>query len=417
MAASGAGRGAGGLARRIGGRVRRGLASRLLAPWRRLARSTQGGSAPRILLIAWFDPWGLGTIRDHVAALASLSCFRVDVLNLFFCRTASGRFELPASIRLADYQGVIIHPTVSYSPDNLNGLDARRDEKLADFAGVKVLLKQDEHYRTERVLAHLERTGYQVLATCLEPGEAQKVYPPGRLPGLELLYVLTGYVTDDMLALRLPPLAERPIDVGYRGSLQPWFFGRLAFEKQEIGDRFLIEGARLGLRMDISSRWEDRYFGAAWYGFLGRCKATLGVESGASIVDFDGDAEHLTAEYLAAHPGASFDALESAVLLPFNHNVRYRAISPRHLEAAACRTVQILYEGRYQGIFRPWEHYLPLRRDFGNLDEVVRALRDPRVVEPMVERAFVEVVADPANRYPAFVAAVDGAIDRALARR
>jgi hypothetical protein len=369
-----------------------------------------------VLLIAWFDPWGLGTIVDHVAALARGSRFRVDVLNLFFCRTGSGRFEIPASVRLADYQGLIVHPTVSYSPDNLEALDARRTERLADFRGVKVLLKQDEHYRTGRVLDHIERTGYQVLATCLEPGEAEKVYPPSRLPGLKLLPVLTGYVTDDMLTLSFPPLARRPVDVGYRGSLQPWSFGRLAWEKQEIGERFQALGAPLGLKLDISSRWEDRFFGAAWYAFLGGCKATLGVESGASIVDFDGEAERLTKEYLAAHPGASFDALESAVLAPFTDRIRYRAISPRHLEAAACRTVQILYEGRYQGIFRPWDHYLPLRRDFGNLAETVRALRDPVLVQPMVERAFAEVVADPANRYPAFVAAIDSAIDQALAQ-
>ncbi len=396
--------------------IRRGLASRLLAPWQRLRPSTRGGTAPRILLIAWLDPWGLGTIIDHVSALAGGSRFRVDLLNLFFCRAGTGRFEIPGSIRLADYHGLIIHPTVSYNPDNLNSLDANRAEKLCDYRGVKVLLKQDEHYRTGQVIEHIERTGYQVLATCLEPGEAEKVYPPARLPGLRRLHVLTGYVTDEMLGLDYPEIALRPTDIGYRGSRQPWFFGRLAYEKQEIGDRLAAEGPRLGLKTDISSRWEDRLFGKAWYDFLGRCKATLGVESGASIIDFDGEAERQTVAYLAAHPGASFDALEAAVLAPFTDNVRYRAISPRHFEAAACRTVQILYEGRYQGIFRPWQHYLPLRRDLGNLNEIVHALRDPGIVQPMVERAFTEIVADPANRYPAFVETIDAAIDAALAK-
>ena len=389
----------------------------MLAPSRRLRRSAKLTIAPRVLLVAWFDPWGLRTIIDNVAALAEGSRFRVDVLNLFFCRTGSGRFEIPAGIWLADYQALVIHPTVSYNPDNLASLDARCGEKLRDYRGIKVLLKQDEHYRTGRVLDHLVQTGYDVLATCLMPGEAQKVYPPERLPGLKLIYVLTGYVTDDMLALRFAPLARRPIDVGYRGSRQPWYFGRLAYEKQEIGDRFLAEGARLGLRMDISSRWEDRYFGRAWYDFLGRCKATLGVESGASIVDFDGEAERTTTEYLRTRPGASFDDLEAEVLGPYTDNVSYRAISPRHFEAAACRTLQILYEGQYQGVFQPWVHYLPLRRDFANLDEVVRVLRDPAASQPIVERAFAEIVANPAYHYQSFVGAIDEAIDDALARR
>jgi hypothetical protein len=367
--------------------------------------------------VAWFDPWGLRTIVDNVAALAERSRFRVDVLNLFFGGSRGGGLEIPADLRFSEYQAIVIHPTVSYNPDNLASLDARRREKLRNYQGVKVLLKQDEHYRTGHVLDHLMQTGYDVLATCFQPGEAQKVYPPKMLPDLKLLHVLTGYVTDDMLELNSAPLARRPIDVGYRGSRQPWYFGRLAYEKREIGERFLTEGARLGLRMDISSRWEDRFFGREWYDFLGCCKATLGVESGASIVDFDGEAERTTTEYLRTHPGASFDDLEVMVLGPYTDNVSYRAISPRHFEAAACRTLQILYEGQYQGVFRPWIHYLPLRRDFTNLDEVVRVLRDPAASQAIVERAFTEIVANPAYHYRSFVAAIDEAIDDVLARR
>jgi hypothetical protein len=76
---------------------------------------------------------------------------------------------------------------------------------------------------------------FDVLATCLEPDEAARIYPPARLPGLRLLHVLTGYVSDEMLTLAYPPTDKRPIDVGYRGSLQPWHFGRLAYEKRNRG--------------------------------------------------------------------------------------------------------------------------------------------------------------------------------------
>jgi hypothetical protein len=169
--------------------------------------------------------------------------------------------------------------------------------------------------------------------------------------------------------------------------------------------------------MDISSRWEDRYFGRDWYDFLGRCKATLGVESGASLFDFDGEVERRTNSYLRDHPTATFEELEEQVLKPYNGNVRYRAISPRHFEAAACRTVQILFEGASQGIFRPWEHYLPLRRDFSNFDDVLRSLRDRATINPMLERAFVEVVANPTNHYRSFVVRLDDAIEQALVTR
>jgi hypothetical protein len=405
------------LLRELGPRIRWRLTRSLLGSRRRFVPSDKPGRAPRLLLVAWYDPWGLGTIVDNVAALARESRFRVDQLNLFFCPSRSGLFELPKDLRLGGYDGVLLHPTVCYNPDNLFSLDASRTERLCDFRGVKVMLKQDEHFRTGRVVEYLAQTRFDVLATCLELDEAERVYPMPRLPGLRLLHVLTGYVSDEMLTLAYPPTDRRPIDVGYRGSLQPWHFGRLAYEKRVIGDQFLARGSEHGLWMDISSRWEDRYFGREWYDFLGRCKATLGVESGASLFDFDGEVERRSAAYLRDHLAATFEELEERVLRPYNGNVRYRAISPRHFEAAACRTVQILFEGNYQGIFRPWEHYLPLRRDFGNFDEVLRSLRDRSTTEPMLERAFAEIVANPAYHYRSFVGRLDETIEQALATR
>ena len=47
------------------------------------------------------------------------------------------------------------------------------------------------------------------------------------------------------------------------------------------------------------------------------------------------------------------------------------AISPRHLEACATRTCQVLVEGEYSGVLRPGEHYIPVRKDLSNLDDVL----------------------------------------------
>ena len=40
------------------------------------------------------------------------------------------------------------------------------------------------------------------------------------------------------------------------------------------------------------------------------------------------------------------------------------------------KTAQILVEGRYSGVLEPERHYLPVRRDFSNLDEVLERARD-----------------------------------------
>jgi hypothetical protein len=220
-----------------------------------------------------------------------------------------------------------------------------------------------------------------------------------------------------MRQIGAPPLSARPVDVGYRGSIQPLNFGLLAFEKREIGDRFSVVCAEKGLTHDISSRWEDRFLGDSWVEFLCRIKATLGVESGASIVDFDGEVERKVKDFLRSHPAARFQELYASVLKPYEDNAYYKAISPRHLEAAACKTVQVLYEGRYSGIFHADRHYIPLRRDFTNIDDVVRRMRDIPRCQDMVDCAFEEVILDPHYSYDAFVSEFDDRVAQMLAAK
>jgi hypothetical protein len=369
-------------------------------------RSRRTDTAPRALLVATFDPQGLRTIVDYIRAMVARSRLRIDVLNLFWAPV------VPPSLRLDDYQCVIIHPTACYDPERMVALEAG-SLPLGAFRGVKVMLKQDEHYRTARTLHYMRTAGIDVVATCLDADEARRVYD---LPGLDVLPVLPGYTSPDMLTLRYAPLARREIDVGYRGSPQPWNFGRLAYEKWQIGERFAAEAAPRGVRVDISSRWEDRFFGQDWFDFLGRCKATLGVESGANIFDYTGEVEEKCKAYRQRHPDAQFEEVYAQVLAPQHDNVRYRTVSPRHFEAAACRTLQILYEGEYRGIFQPWRHYVPLRRDFGNFEDVLRALRDEPLATELAERAFKEIACNPAYGYAEFVRRIDDAVFARLGR-
>lgn len=375
------------------------------APSRWLVRSRREDDAPRALLVAVYDPSGLGTIVDYVDALVQRSRLRVDVLNLFYCPFRDGAPQVPESFSLEPYQCVIVHPTASYDPQRLLAYEAR-GLPLGAFRGVKAVLKQDEHYRIARTREYLRAARIDIVATCMERDEAKRVYG---LPQLELLPVLPGYVSPRMLGLRYRPLSERPIDIGYRGSPQPWSFGRLSYEKWEIGERFRAV-APAGMRTDISGRWEDRFFGRAWFDFLGLCKATLGVESGAEVFDEDGTIDAQCRAYITAHPGAGFEEVFAAVLAPHEGKVRYRTVSPRHFEAAATRTLQILYEGEYRGILEPWRHYVPLRRDFANLDEVLGVVRDGKRATGIIERAYAEVAANPAYSYAAFVRQLDDAL-------
>ncbi|MCE5279250.1 MAG: glycosyltransferase [Planctomycetaceae bacterium] len=369
----------------------------------------------RLLLVAWFDPKGLSTIAENIASIGRLSRFSFDLLNLY--RRPFGPMAIPAAVRLDDYAGLFIHCTASYDPANLLALDAHRREKIADYRGLKIMMKQDEHYRTNRVIDYLARQRFDLLLTCMPPCSVGQVYGDPRLARLRFLHTLTGYVSDRMRQFRLSQRDERPIDVGYRGSLQPFHFGRLCYEKQSIGYAFSEFCRRRGLAFDISSRWEDRFLDESWFGFLGRCKGILGTESGASIFDFDGSVETAATDYLRRHPDAPFEEVWQAVLAPVEGNVYYNQVSPRHFEAAATRTVQLLYEGQYSGIFQKDRHYLSIRRDHADADEALSRLMDPAERLRLSEAAFEEIIMNDRWHYATFIKELDDAIEALLDRR
>lgn len=380
----------------------------------RLGRWLPGKRGNRFLFVCFYDPAGIMTVYQDIALWQQYSSHNIEVLNLFPSRDRV--LSLPATIDLRDYDGVVIHCTASYHPDNLATLDRNLVVPFDKYDGVKVLMKQDEQVSTNRFAEYIRNKRIDLVLSCLPPEEREKVYPREVVGDVRFLHVLTGYVTPFMQELPSPPLAQRPRDISYRGSLQPLWFGRLGFEKRKIG--YDVARALLGHRLtaDISSRPSDRLSGPAWFEFLAGSRAVLGVESGANLFDFTGEVESWCVDFANRHPdddqwGEEFySRAHRAFLYRFEGNVNYAQISPRHFEAAATRSLQILYDGNYSGIFVPHRHFVPLRRDLSNLPEVLDLVRDDRRASDMVACSYEEIVRNPALHYRAFVQRVDEAI-------
>jgi hypothetical protein len=352
----------------------------------------------------------LGTICENVRALERFSRHKFDLLNMHGLHPLGGS-RIPGYVSLRNYRGIFIHCTLAYNPSVLDALDRLHGEKLAEFDGLKIVMKQDEHYRSSAIVQFLARIRADLLLTCLTAETVRAVYPSAALPNLKFLHTRTGYVTPEMRSLTCTQDDNRPIDIGYRASPQPFAFGRLCYEKRQIGEVFQKICSRRKLTCDISSRWEDRFLGADWLEFLSRSKATLGVESGGSVFDFTGEIGQRCTDYLRQNPEADFETVHRLFLAEHEGNVPYAQVSPRHFEAAACRTLQILYEGRYSDIFEPNRHFLALRRDLSNLDEVLARFGDPGERKRITETAFEEIVQNDKFSYAAFVGELDDAID------
>ena len=358
----------------------------------------------QVLLLATIPQGAAGTIRDHVHALKAYSRHRVRC----FPHVGVIGNHLPAAIALHEFDVLVIHYSVYLLSEDYLGRAARAE--IAAFPGTKLLFVQDEYRQVDRMVSTIRELRIDVLFTCVPDQEIESVYPEKLLPGVVKISNLTGYVPQALTHYPSPKTTTRPIDVGYRARILPFWLGKLSAEKWRIGPEFLAATREYGLRCDVSVREEDRIYGDRWIRFLASCRTTLGVESGASVIDFEGTIQKRVEAFMDANPHASFEEVEQRFLLEHEGKIRLNQISPRCFEAAALRTGMILFEGEYSGVLTAWQHYIPLRKDFSNIDEVVETLRDDRRIQAIADRAYEEVALNPKYSYRTFVARFDAAI-------
>jgi hypothetical protein len=339
------------------------------------------------------------TVREHIHSFADHSRFAVSELN-----TDLG---FPRALTEVHPTVVLLHYSLFGSGVYLLGAD------LIDFLratdAFKVAFFQDEFYYCRLRFGFVNDVGVDLVYTHVHPENIPDVW--GRYaPNTTARFNYPGYVDTAMVeaAGRFAlPETQRDIDVGYRGRpLQP-YMGSGSLEKVVIGERFERLAAGTRLVVDVDNTEEGRLYGDDWYRFLGRCRSVLGVESGTSYIDLEDEVLTDYRTRVVQGRPLTLEALQQGPLGRWDHNFSYRTISPRHFEAAAFRICQILFEGEYSGVLQPMVHYVPLKKDFSNFDEVVRRISDPRVRAEITENAHRDLIRSGRYSYGRFVATVD----------
>jgi hypothetical protein len=185
------------------------------------------------------------------------------------------------------------------------------------------------------------------------------------------------------------PLAARPVDIGYRAYAGEPYLGH--DERTRIAEAFLAHGPRYNLRLDISLDPAQRMDETGWAAFLNRCRAQLGVESGTDYFELSDETRRKVNAYVAQHPQARMAEIHERFFAGYPDPIPLRSISGRHIEAAGTKTVQILFEGHYDGYLQPDVHYIPLRKDLSNIDDVMQKFHDHAYCQQLVERAYALV--------------------------
>lgn len=367
-----------------------------------LADITRPARRLSILLLCDDDRGHANTILDHVSAFVDYSRHEIHLLN-------PRGLERMGALRLEQFDVVIIHYSLCVLYETY--LPRVMKEALRRFTGLKVQFIQDDYRWVDGICAVMRDIGIDVLFTLVPPAEISRIWDENRLPGVLKVTTLAGYVPERLVGLMTPPVEARPIDIGYRGRMLPFWLGRIAQEKAWIAQGVLARSAQHGLRCDIAWREEDRVYGKTWDEFLSSCKATLGTESGATIADFDGSIEAEVRAYLNRKPEADFEEIFDRILHKYEGNVRMNVISPKIFESIALHTTLILFPGDYSGILSPWVHYIPLEKDYSNMAEVAAKLRDGEFLREMTTRAYDDIVASGRYSYRTFIGQFDDLVD------
>ena len=193
----------------------------------------------------------------------------------------------------------------------------------------------------------------------------------------------TGYISDALMAQKVKPFEDRTIDLGYRARKLPPYFGRIGETKTSIGVAVQALAAGTDLHADIALGSGGTLVGQQWLDFINNSKFTLGSNSGSSLLDPVGAIQRKVRAYLRARPGATFDEVEAHCFAGLDGRYAFTAISPRVMEAAVLESAQIMVDGHYSGLLRPDEHYIPIRADASNFDEVRRKMADVSAVARM----------------------------------
>jgi len=343
------------------------------------------------------------TVREHIGAFGRFSRFPVCAVNT--------QLGFPAGLRRMEFPAIVLHYSL------FGSAKYPMEQAFVDYldtsrTSYKVAFFQDEYYFCPKRFAFINEHRIDTIYTLLEDRHFQDVY--GKYTSVtDIVPTLTGYVSDELIAAAKRygrADKDRRIDVGYRGRELLPYMGRAACEKTQIAAAFREHTRDLGLVLDMETKEFRRLYGADWYRFLGDCRGCLGVEAGVSVFDLEGAVYAAYEKLRTDYPQAGFDEMAARlapVMDPWEDRIFYRTISPRHFEAAAFRICQILYEGRYSGVLEAGRHFIALKKDFSNLDDVLQTFRDPAARARITDAAYKDLVASGAYSYRRFVEQFD----------
>ncbi len=356
-------------------------------------------------IIVLYEPASVhvSTIREHLNSFNLFSKHKVSYLP--------ATQHLVCEANLDIYDVLLVHYSIRVSvTDGGWTLSSSYTNAIQKFGGYKVLFMQDEYDCTETARQWISGLGIHTVYTCVPTKYIEEVYPKHRFPHVDFVNTLTGYIPVAQYSKpKYGKTTERSVLIGYRGRELPYWYGSLGQEKLQIGievKKFCLEQ---GLNVDIEWEESKRIYGAGWYDFLGSCRATLGTESGANIFDYDGVVRKTIEQKTSENPSLLYADIHDECIAPYE-TIKMNQISPKLFEAISLKTALILFEGEYSDVLTANLHYIPLKKDYTNIKEVIALVQDDKYIKKITEQAYTDIIESGKFTYQKFINEFDSYI-------
>lgn len=341
-------------------------------------------------LVAYYSKTPLN--KDRLTIKESILSFKNHLPgNTYLVNYINGQPIFLSNFR---FDLIIIHYSllaVKYSNPKLL---MRFADQIKHINGYKIAFPQDEYINSKYLNDFFKSIKLDRLYTLFyNKNDIKKVYTYEKKGISKFHTVLPGYISCNMIKPeeQILQFDKRKIDIGYRARKNPFWLGEFSLRKWEIAERFL-KSKRGEKVFDISTKPEDTILGKEWLDFIENCRFFLAVEGGASLLDVDGSIRKRVELYTQKNPNASFQEVFNKYLKKYDNKINYFTITPRIFEAISRKSCLILMEGYYNGILIANKHYIPLKQDYSNIEEVLDKLDDHEYVKNIIETSYHDII-------------------------
>lgn len=178
----------------------------------------------------------------------------------------------------------------------------------------------------------------------------------------------------------------RKVDLGFIGDEYSYSIGDI--ERSRLAEYFQKMHSKSIERKDIRMGRKLRLPRKQYVHFLNSIRCTIGAESGTYYLEKTDKTQKEIEDFLSLNPKANFEEVFNRFFRKYRNPVNGKAVSSRHFEAIGTKTAQILLEASYNGILRADLHYVSLKKDYSNIQDVIERIEDKDYIQKLVDSAY-----------------------------